>query len=448
MKNIQFLFPLKYLLFIQLLGCYTLSYGQDANYDESKIPSYVLPDPLMFSKNNFVKSANDWTKNRRPEILELFENQMFGKAPKAPKEMHFKIVSEDKKAMDGKATRREVNVYFTKNEDQYMTILIYLPNQTKKAVPLFVGLNFYGNYTVNTDPGIAMTPNWVSNQLGITDNRAKESLRGSDDSSWPIEFILQNGYGLATVYCGDIAPDYDNGFQKGIFPMFYAAGQNRPKSDEWQNIAAWAWGLSRAMDYFQKDKQIDAAKVAVIGHSRLGKAALWAGAEDERFALVISNESGCGGAALSKRRIGETVELINKQFPYWFCDNFKRYNHNEDALPFDQHELIALMAPRPVYIASAEGDRWADPKGEFLSGFYANPVYALFGLTGLPATEMPPVNQPVLSGQIGYHIRSGEHAITAYDWEQYIRFANKFFNPSADIVLQQKQSNSSEYEDF
>ena len=427
MKIIRFLSILKCVFFAGIFCCYTFSYGQEVNYDENKIPPYKLSDPLMLNDGNLVKSSKEWEEKRRPEIVELFEMQMFGKAPKYTKNLHFKVLSEDKQALGGKAVRKEVNIYFSENEDTYMTILFYLPNQNGKAVPLFVGLNFYGNYTVNADPGITITSNWVANQQGITDNRAKDFLRGSDASSWPVELILQKGYGLATIYCGDVAPDYDNGFQKGVFPLFYANAQNKLESDEWQNIAAWAWGLSRAMDYFQEDEQVDAEKVVVIGHSRLGKAALWAGAKDERFALVISNESGCGGAALSKRRIGETVKLINSQFPYWFCDNFKQYNNNEDALPFDQHELIALMAPRPVYIASAEEDHWADPKGEFLAGLYANPVYKLFGLTGLPVSEMPPVDQPVLSGLIGYHIRSGEHAITSYDWEQYILFANKFF---------------------
>jgi len=429
MKNIPFSVTAKYFLFIPILCCYMLSYGQEPNYDESKIPPFVLPDPLALNKGGSVKSVNEWVKERRQEILDFFENQVYGKAPKAPADMHFKVLSEDNQALGGKATRKEINVYFSKKEDNYMTILMYLPNQCNKAAPLFVGLNFYGNYTVNADPCITMTQNWVTDQgqVGVIDNHANESLRGSDASGWPIDLILQSGYGVATIYCGDIAPDYDNGFQKGVFPLFYAAGQNKPKPNEWQNIAAWAWGLSRAMDYLETDKQVDAEKVTVIGHSRLGKAALWAGATDQRFAMIISNESGCGGAALSKRRIGETVQLINKQFPYWFCDNFKQYNEKEDALPFDQHELVALMAPRPVYIASAEEDQWADPKGEFLSGLYANPVYQLYGLTGMPVPEMPAVDQPVLSGQIAYHIRTGKHAITAYDWKQYIRFADKFF---------------------
>ena len=408
--------------------CYCIAlFAQEVNYDESKIPPYTLPDPLTATDGHAVRSQKEWKEKRRPEIFAFFESQMFGKAPGKPKDMHFKVLSEDKNALGGTATRKEVAIYFTKGNSHFMTVLMYLPNRIKTPVPLFVGLNFDGNYTIDKDPGITVTSGWVPNSDAITDNRANPALRGSEASQWPVAMILARGYGIATIYSGDIDPDFDDGFQNGVHPLFYDKNQTKPRPDQWGTIAAWSWGLSRAMDYFEKDKAVDKKHVAVIGHSRMGKAALWAGACDERFALVVSNNSGTGGADISRRRIGETVKLINTVFPYWFCQNFKQYNNNEDALPIDQHELIALMAPRPVYIASSEDDRWADPKGEFLSGVFASPVYALFGLPGLPVKEMPAVNKPVQTGFIGYHIRTGKHDITPYDWEQYLNFADKYF---------------------
>jgi hypothetical protein len=315
-----------------------------------------------------------------------------------------------------------------KMDDPTMALLLYLPNNVKKQgrkVPLFLGLNFFGNHTVHKDPAISITRNWIPND-SMTKGRAPDMLRGIQSSSWPVEFILRHGYGLATVYCGDIVPDRNDALDLGILRWFREHEAGKPLGDSWGAIGGWAWGLSRAMDYLERDTDLDSNKIVVMGHSRLGKAALWAGAQDKRFAMVISNESGCGGAALARRKLGETVAQINSSFPYWFCDNFKRYNDMEDDLPIDQHELISLIAPHPVYVASAQLDLHADPMGEFLAAKNANPVYRLLGTIGLPSEVLPAINVPVM-GTIGYHIRKGRHGITLFDWAQFITFTNMHF---------------------
>jgi len=396
------------------------------NYDEAKVPEYTLPDPLKFSDGSEVKSAADWKNRRRAEVLALFEQHVYGKVPARIGPLRTRVIDLDRQALGGRATRKQVQIQLTAHRyGPTIDLLIYLPNNAPRPVPAFIGCNFGGNHTVHPDPAIKLPDSWCRPKAGVVNNRATEKGRGIS-TRWPIEKIIGRGYALATMYYGDVEPDYKDGWKSSLRSYFLRPGQVQPAPEEWGAIAAWSYGLSRAMDYLERDRDIDHRRVALMGHSRLGKTALWAGASDPRFAIVISNDSGCGGAALSRRRFGETVARINTVFPHWFNGNFKRYNDNEDALPVDQHMLIALMAPRPVYIASAEQDLWADPKGEFLSGKGAEPVYALFGLKGLGVDRQPPVNQPV-GDFIGYHIRSGKHDVTDYDWEQYLNFADRHF---------------------
>jgi hypothetical protein len=406
-------------------------FGQStkANYDENLVPKYVLPDPLLFNNGEKVKNTADWNK-RRKEVLAQFGTEMFGLTPSRKLPVTFAVTSIDTKALKGKATRKEVTAWFTPDQKgPLMVILIYLPNNMKTPAPLFFGMNFNGNHAIQSDTGISLAHSWVENdeESGIDQHKATERSRGSEQSRWPVERIIDRGYGVATVYYGDLDPDFNDGFQNGIQPLFYENGQRVPKANEWGSIGAWAWGCSRAMDYFETDKAIDKNNVIILGHSRLGKTALWAGAQDERFAMVISNNSGCGGAALSKRCFGETLSTINTVFPHWFCENFKKYNNNEAALPFDQHMLLALIAPRPLYVTSAEDDLWADPQGEFLSAMHASVVYTLLGKEGLPANIRPQINEPIM-GSIGCHIRSGKHDVTNYDWDQFMNFADKHFS--------------------
>lgn len=424
--------------------------SDQANYDESQVGQYPPLDPLTTADGRKVTTPDLWVQVRRPELFRMFETEMYGRVPAAPKPLFgvgefparrigpdrlqivYKKGAEDREALGGKAIRREVAILFSgKTDGPRMDLLIYLPKGADAArkAPAFLGLNFGGNQTVYADPGIALARQWTRRDRGgkpvPDEHTAPESSRGSAASQWPVERIVARGYALATACYEDIDPDFDDGFKNGVHPLFYRAGQTRPDPDEWGSIAAWAWGLSRALDYLQLAPEIDAKKVAVMGHSRLGKTALWAGASDPRFAVVISNNSGCGGAALSRRIYGETVGRMNRSFPHWLCANYHKYSDHEERLPFDQHELIALIAPRPVLVCSAEDDQWADPKGEFLGALGADPVYRLLGTDGLAVTEMPrPARDGLVKSTIGYRIRPGKHDVTRDDWEAYMDFVD------------------------
>ncbi len=399
------------------------------NYDEAKVGNYTLPNPLLSSDGTQVTDKKTWIEKRRPEVLRLFETQVYGRQASKLAGQKFEVIATDAKALGGKATRREIAIYLTgKKDGPRIDLLLFVPNGAKQPVPAFLGCNFNGNHAVHGDEGISLSTRWMrstADKINVVNNRATEASRGSEASRWQVEEVIARGYALATYYYGDVEPDHVEGWKDGLRAALSKDGANTQwKGDEWGAIGAWAWGLSRALDYLESDKAVDAKRVAVIGHSRLGKTSLWAGASDERFALIISNNSGEGGASISRRDYGETIAVLNKNFPHWFCGNYKQYTDNAAALPVDMHMLVALGAPRPVYIASAEDDKWADPNGEFLAAKHAEPVYSLFGKKGTGVAAHPRVNQPV-GDTLGYHVRTGKHDVTLYDWQRFLDFADR-----------------------
>jgi len=367
-----------------------------------------LPDPLETAKGKIIDSAIEWRNTRRLEILELFRTNVYGRAPVGrPDTLRFETKETTRTALSGEATRKLVDIHFSgPGGKAAIHLALFLPNDVPKPVPGF--LLICNRSRTNIDPE-----------------------RKTRSPFWPVESIVGRGYAAAAFHNSDLDPDEHDGFKNGVHGIFDPPSAPRA-DDAWGTIAAWAWGASRVMDYFEADGDIDAARVAVVGHSRGGKTALWCGAEDERFSLVISNNSGCTGAALARRMKGESIDAINRAFPHWFCTNYKRYSNNEDELPVDQHQLIALMAPRPVYVASATKDSWADPEGEFLACVHAGPVYRLFGFQGLSSHGMPKPDQPLHDGRIGYHIRTGKHDLVEYDWNCFMDFAGRHWGKAVE----------------
>jgi hypothetical protein len=384
----------------------------------------MLSDPLLFNNGNKVNSIEEWSK-RREELLKIFRFEMYGTSPSRPKDMRFEVFDNEKNALGGKATRKQITVHITeKGKDARFDILIYIPNKAAHPVPAIIGINFMGNHAINADPEIKLSEVWVEsskNSPCMVNGKATDACRGVNASQWPVDSILDAGFALATIYREEIASDRkEEMFKTGVHTL-YPEFQNR--DNNFGTVAAWAWALSRGMDYLETDKDINSKKIAVFGFSRLGKAALWAGANDTRFALVISNESGAGGAKLFRRGIGENIRRLNTVFPHWYAKSFRKYMDKDTLLPFDQHLIIDLIAPRPVYIASAEGDKGSDPEGEFASAKEANKIYRFLKTDGLPITEIPALNTAVM-GQIGYHIRTGGHDVTSFDWKQFLIFSN------------------------
>ncbi len=399
------------------------------NYDESKVGSYTLPDPLLAKDDHRITTTNEW-RTHRADILRNFSDLMYGHTPKLPIKLRTETLSTRRDAVDGLATRTVVTLrFFDDPSAPTIQLLLYVPNSVRNPAPVFLGLNYYGNASVEKDSALALSERWMrpASDMGIVNHGATEATRGAQASFWPLALALKRGYAVATFYYGDVEPDHLEGWRDGIrgYTLKLAGRSERPR-DEWGALGAWAWGLSRALDYLQTHADLDANRVTVFGHSRHGKAALWAGAQDERFAIVISNNSGEGGASLARRDFGENIAVSIGHASWRYCDRFRDYIGRANDLPFDQHMLLALIAPRPVYIASATEDALADPKGEFLSAAHAEPVYRLFGLGGLGTFDWPAPEKPI-GDLIGYHLRTGKHDITPYDWEQYLNFADRHF---------------------
>lgn len=385
--------------------------------DADHLPSRpAMPDPRVGRDGSAVTTAADWFATRRPELKAQFEHYMYGAAPPAPKQVRARREREDREFLGGKATLREVTLTCGPPDAPPIHLLLIVPNARKGPAPVFLGLNFYGNHTVVNDPKVALPTVWVPDRSpGEKNHRATDAGRGAQVDTWAADTVIGRGYALATFYCGDVAPDHP-GHTDGIHPHY-------PGFD-WGTVAAWAWGLSRAADALAADPDVDHSRIAVVGHSRLGKAALLAGAFDDRFKVVIPHQAGCGGSAPSRGTVGESVRQINDRFPHWFNAAFKTFNGRTDRLPFDQNGLVALVAPRAVLFSNAQDDTWANPDGQFQVLKAAAPVYALLGAGGLASERMPETGT-LSAGTLGYAIRPGKHSMTREDWSFFLDFADR-----------------------
>jgi dienelactone hydrolase len=401
--------------------------------DPDKLPSKPdlpdpLVDPLVMLDGTRVTTKEQWEKKRRPELKALFEHYMYGKQPTdRAAETEVKVLHEDAKAFGGKATLKELAVPVGPRGAPPVHLLLVVPNERKGPAPCFVGMNFSGNHALVDDPKVALPTAWMyPNQPGAKNNRATEAGRGKARDVWALEQSVERGYAVATFYNGDIDPDQTDK-REGVRPILSRVG-DAEKGDETSTIMAWAWGVSRVVDYLVRNKDIDAKHIAVVGHSRLGKTAILAAAFDERIALAIPHQAGCGGTAPSRchNPKAETVKRINTSFPHWFDANFKKFNDDTTKLPFDQNGLAALVAPRPLLFTNAVEDQWANPPGQFDVLKAAEPVYKLLGAGGLAAKEMPEPGQ-LIDSTLGYYIRPGTHSMTKDDWKVFLDYADKHF---------------------
>jgi hypothetical protein len=402
--------------------------GIHVNYDEDKVGDVRLPNPLQLANGKPVRDVKTWTEQRRPELLRIFEENQYGRAPERPAKLHFDVSEKAATALDGKAVRRQVTIYFTgDNNGPKMDLLIYLPAGANKPVPLLLNLGFGANAAALDDPGIKLGEIWNPRE-----KKKVPATRNGIFGRTNIAPLLAKGIGWATFYYGDLEPDFIGGTGLGIRAQYFKPGQTEPAPDEWGAISAWSWGISRAIDYFESDHDVDAGRVAIMGVSRLGKTVMWTGARDTRVAAVIASCSGEGGAALSRRNYGETIAhlVAPTRYPYQFAANYAKWADDPRKAPVDAHELIALIAPRPVLLQTGSEDGWSDPKGEFVAAVAAEPVYALFGKRGLGlgTDGWPAAGTPILH-DIGYYMHAGGHGTLPSDWDVFIKFLEMHLKP-------------------
>jgi hypothetical protein len=388
-----------------------------------------FPDPLVMLDGTKVTSKEDWLGKRRPELKALFQHYMYGELPPPPAGVRPKVEYEDRAAFGGKATLKEIALSVGPPGIPSIRLLLMVPNHRRGPAPVFVGLNFSGNHSLVRDPKVHLSTEWMyGNYPGVKNNRATEASRGANADSWSLENSIDRGYAVATFYNGDVDPDRPDE-RGGLRPYFTTL--SRPKwPQECGTIAAWAWGLQRAVDYLVTDKDIDPKRIAAFGHSRLGKTALLAAAFDDRIALAIPHQAGCGGTAPSRSKVGESVRRINDHFPHWFCGAFKDFSVKTERLPFDQNCLAALVAPRPMLYSNAVEDTWANPKGQFAMLQSAESVYRLLGAPGLQVSEFPEPGK-LVGETLGFYIRPGKHSTTPGDWKVFLDFADRHFGKPA-----------------
>ena len=396
--------------------------GFPVNYEEDSVGTYVLPDVLTLHSGKKVTTVKEWMEERRPEILRLFETEQFGKVPPSMAPIHFAVYDKGTPVFNGKGMRKQVRVYFTDDTAHKMDLLIYLPAEQKKPAPVLLTINFFANASAVNDSGVYVGEVWTRS------GEKTSALPIPPASKINVDTFLSQGLGIALVYYGDIEPDFKTGFQYGIRGAYWGKSKSAPADDDWGAIAAWSWGLSRAMDYFEQDRQIDAKRIALLGSSRLGKTVLWTGARDTRFRLVIASCSGEGGAALSRRNYGESINHMTdtSRYYYQFAPNRHKYAADPSLAPVDAHMLVALMAPRPLLLQTGSTDYWSDPKGEFLAARAAEPVYNLFAEKGPGSDGMPRPGDTSMLNTLGYYMHEGGHGIIPSDWPVFITYLKKY----------------------